>query len=324
MARSQREVASSSLASSTKITRSGAPAASRADTSKNSRPHDLLFNADVVQCRCGARRPGRAVRVVPARGRDHFVEGIHLLSLQALGDRSAVPALSCSRHLLHRLSAMSVANISASTSPTTMRASARSSRTTRRCSTSPRRAIPHGTRTIVDLGVGTGALSARCLAVRAARARGRHRPRSRRSSRWPRGGFAAAPRSPPVRSFATALPRCDAAVASFSLHHVRTRAAKGRALPAHPRGAAARRPFPQRRLPAGERSGRSAARSATAWLAHLRRAYTAARCRPLLEAWAGEDVYVPLDAELELMRRSGFRVEVLWRRGAFAVLRAAR
>ena len=61
-----------------------------------------------------------------------------------------------------------------------------------------------------------------------------------------------------------------------------------------------------------------------AWLAHLRRAYTPARAAAVFDAWADEDVYVPLDAELALMRRGGFRVEVLWRRGAFAVLRAAR
>jgi hypothetical protein len=61
-----------------------------------------------------------------------------------------------------------------------------------------------------------------------------------------------------------------------------------------------------------------------AWLAHLRRAYAPARAAAILEGWAGEDVYVPLDAELGLLRRSGFHVEVLWRRGAFAVLRAAR
>ena len=183
---------------------------------------------------------------------------------------------------------------------------------------------PARARTIVDLGVGTGALSARCLASA---------PRARvfgidvDPAIVAHGRAAAsrrAPRSPPARSCATALPRCDAAVASFSLHHVRTRAAKGRALPAHPRGAAARRPFPQRRLPAGERSGgppRAARRRGSRTCA----APTRRRGPPrLLEAWSGEDVYVPLDAELELMRRSGFRVEVLWRRGAFAVLRAAR
>jgi hypothetical protein len=35
-------------------------------------------------------------------------------------------------------------------------------------------------------------------------------------------------------------------------------------------------------------------------------------------------VYVPLDAETALLRSAGLQVEVLWRRGAFAVIRAAR
>ena len=59
-----------------------------------------------------------------------------------------------------------------------------------------------------------------------------------------------------------------------------------------------------------------------AWLDHLRRSYTATQATGLLTAWSHEDVYVPLDAEVALMRRCGFRVEVLWRRGSFAVLTA--
>ena len=61
-----------------------------------------------------------------------------------------------------------------------------------------------------------------------------------------------------------------------------------------------------------------------AWQAHLRRSYSAARARAIFAAWSHEDVYVPLDAEITLLRAARFRVELLWRRGAFAVLRAAR
>jgi tRNA (cmo5U34)-methyltransferase len=183
-------------------------------------------------------------------------------------------------------------------------------------------AIPARTRIIVDLGIGTGALAARCLssapagrvvgidvdpAIVALAAK-----RLRDRATFSTGSFLRAP-----------LPPCDAAVASFSLHHVRTRAAKA-AL--YRRIHAALRP---RGLfisvdcqPAGDRAVRRAQREA--WLEHLRRAYTPARAAAILDAWADEDVYVPLDAELALLRRSGFRVEVLWRRGAFAVLRAAR
>lgn len=183
-------------------------------------------------------------------------------------------------------------------------------------------AIPRRTRTIVDLGIGTGALSARCLvsapdarvvgidvdpAIVALAAR-----RLRDRATFSAGSFLRAP-----------LPRCDAAVASFSLHHVRTRAAKATL---YRRIHAALRP---RGLflsvdcqPASDATVRRVQREA--WLAHLRHSYTRARSAALLAAWADEDVYVPLDGELELMRRSGFGVEVLWRRGAFAVLRAAR
>jgi tRNA (cmo5U34)-methyltransferase len=183
-------------------------------------------------------------------------------------------------------------------------------------------AIPARTRTIVDLGIGTGALSARCLAsAPAARVVGIDvdpaivalaARRLRDRATFATGSFLRAP-----------LPRCDAAVASFSLHHVRTRAAKA-AL--YRRIHAALRPgglfISVDCQPAGDPAVRRAQRQA--WLAHLRRAYTAARSAALLDAWASEDVYVPLDAELGLMRHSGFRLEVLWRRGAFAVLRAAR
>jgi tRNA (cmo5U34)-methyltransferase len=183
-------------------------------------------------------------------------------------------------------------------------------------------AIPAPARTIVDLGIGTGALSARCLAsAPAARVVGIDLDpaivtlaarRLRDRATFATGSFLRAP-----------LPRCDAAVASFSLHHVRTRAAKA-AL--YRRIHAALRP---RGLfitvdcqPSADAGVWRAQRKA--WLAHLRRAYTPARAAAVFDAWADEDVYVPLDAELALMRRGGFRVEVLWRRGAFAVLRAAR
>jgi hypothetical protein len=123
-------------------------------------------------------------------------------------------------------------------------------------------------------------------------------------------------------SFLRAAARCDAAVASFSLHHVRTRAAKA-AL--YRRIHAALRP---RGLfvtvdcqPASDPLVRRT--QLKAWLAHLRRAYTPARAAGLLDAWAHEDVYGRLTPRSR-DERSGFRVEVLWRRGAFAVLRSAR
>ena len=183
-------------------------------------------------------------------------------------------------------------------------------------------AIPSRTRTIVDLGVGTGALSSRCLAA-APRARtvgididpeilalaGR---RLGERATFTTGSFLRTP-----------LPTSDALVASFALHHVRTRAAKA-AL--YGRIRAALRPggvlLSVDCNPAEDPAVRRA--QLDEWLAHLRRAYPAARARAIFAAWSHEDVYVPLDAEIALLRSAGFRVELLWRRGAFAVLRGAR
>ena len=175
-------------------------------------------------------------------------------------------------------------------------------------------------RLIVDLGTGTGALAHKCLA----RARHAHvigidldegmlaaaAARLGRRVTLTRGSFLRA-----------ALPRCDAIVASLALHHVRTRPAK-RALYARLRTALRRRG----RLivadcyPATDRSLRRA--QIEAWRAHLERTYTARATSGYFRAWAGEDVYVPLEAELSLMTDGGLRPEVAWRHGAFAVIAA--
>lgn len=179
-------------------------------------------------------------------------------------------------------------------------------------------AVPARTRTIVDLGIGTGALSARCLrsapraqvvgidmdaAILTAAAR-----RLRDRATFITGTFLRTP-----------LPAADAVVAAYALHHVRTRGAK-RAL--------YRRIHRSLRRggiflsvdcqPASDAAVRRAQRDD--WLAHLRRSYSPSKAVAILDAWAGEDVYVPLDAEIALMRGADFRVEVLWRRGMFAVL----
>jgi tRNA (cmo5U34)-methyltransferase len=179
-------------------------------------------------------------------------------------------------------------------------------------------AVPRNARVIVDLGTGTGALASRCL---------RQAPRARVA------GIDADPAILAIaarrlgaratftrESFLRAdLPRCDAAVASLALHHIRTRAAK-------------RRLF--RRLRRAVRSGgplvivdcypsseRSVARSQReAWIAHLRRSYSSRRAEQLLQEWSHEDVYQPLEVEGALLRDAGFRSDVLWRKGAFAVL----
>jgi ubiquinone/menaquinone biosynthesis C-methylase UbiE len=180
--------------------------------------------------------------------------------------------------------------------------------------------LPRTVRTIVDLGTGTGALAARCL-TRVPRARivaidedadileaARRRLRGRAS--FLVGSFLRVP-----------LPPCDSVVASFALHHVRTRAAKA-SLYRRIRKALTRHgtfisvdcnPASDRTLARDQRD---------AWSAHLRRAYGSREAENLLAAWGKEDVYVSLDDERELLERAGLKSEVVWRKGAFAVIAA--
>ena len=114
---------------------------------------------------------------------------------------------------------------------------------------------------------------------------------------------------------------CDAIVASFALHHVRTRGAKAglyrRIHNALRRGGVFVtvdcHPSADRRVASAQHHD---------WWTHLRRAYSAARADTFLRAWSREDVYVPLEVELAMMGRAGLRPDVMWRKGAFAVVRA--
>lgn len=182
--------------------------------------------------------------------------------------------------------------------------------------------VPPNARTIVDLGIGTGALSARCVR-RAPRARivgidadadilevASRRLGDRLTT--VAGSFLRAP-----------LPRVDVVVASFALHHVRTRPAKAALYRRVGRSLARRGRFiVVDCAPAANADLRVAQRQA--WLTHLRRSYSAARARGLLAAWSREDVYVPLDAELDMLRAAGLSGDVVWRRGGFAVVVATR
>jgi tRNA (cmo5U34)-methyltransferase len=183
-------------------------------------------------------------------------------------------------------------------------------------------AVPARARTIVDLGIGTGALSARCLeSAPKARVAGIDMDPAILALAAQRLGDRA---SLTTGTFLrTPLPPCDAVVASYSLHHVRTRGAKASLYrrirdALRPRGVFLNVDSQPASDPQVWRTQRDA------WLAHLRRSYSASRSSAIFNTWAGEDVYVPLDVEIDLMERGGFRVEVLWRRGAFAVLRGAR
>lgn len=180
------------------------------------------------------------------------------------------------------------------------------------------RALPRSARTIVDLGIGTGALAARCLA-RAPNARvvgidsdGEILAMARRRLHA-RGSFVCG-------SFLrTPIPRCDAVVASLALHHVRTRHAKARLYRRVRSALGPRGLFVS--VDCHPSIDRSAARTERdAWRSHLLHAYTPKEADALFDAWSAEDVYVPLESEIALLERSGFTVRVLWRRGTFAVI----
>ena len=183
-------------------------------------------------------------------------------------------------------------------------------------------AIDPRARTIVDLGIGTGTLAARCLA-RAKRARvvgidadpailEMAARRLGRRATFVTGNFLRAD-----------LPPADAIVASLALHHVRTRGAK---LALYRRIRAALRPgglfVSADRHPSSDR--RLAAAQRASWKAHMRARYGTARAERFLRAWAREDAYMPLDAELALIEECGLRADVLWRREGFAVVTARR
>ena len=187
------------------------------------------------------------------------------------------------------------------------------------------RALDHAARpvrTIVDLGIGTGALARACLEqAPAARIRGIDADPAMMAIARARLKGVSGRVTMTTGSFLDApLPACDAIVASYSLHHIRTRRAKQ---------AFYRRCF--RALRAGgvlingdcapASTPRGFARDLDVWFTHLARTFgSRARGRRVYESWADEDVYVPLAEERRLMERAGFAVDVPWRRSPFAVI----
>lgn len=180
--------------------------------------------------------------------------------------------------------------------------------------------IPSNTLTILDLGIGTGALSGRCL---------RTAPQAHiigvdsdagilDIARQRLGGRAKLVHG----SFSRIqLPECDAAVASFALHHVRTWRAKEKLY------RSIRSALRSRGVminvdcqPAHDRA--LARQQMQAWRSHLMNSYSSTQAVKFLRDWAREDVYLSLEKEIELITRAGFHVEIVWRRGAFAILAA--
>jgi tRNA (cmo5U34)-methyltransferase len=184
------------------------------------------------------------------------------------------------------------------------------------------RAIPASARTIVDLGIGTGALAWRC-ATRARRATitGVDADCEILNMAQQRLGSRA---TLLCKSFLRAtVPRCDAVVASLALHHVRTQKAKRRLYARIHAALRSRGLFVTADChPAND--SRLAQQQRQAWIGHLLRSYSRPEALKLLASWSHEDVYTSLEAEVASIEQSGFRVRVLWRQGAFAVIMGKR
>lgn len=171
---------------------------------------------------------------------------------------------------------------------------------------------------IVDLGIGTGALGARCLASKpAARIVGVDEDEAMLAVARTRLGRQF---TPVHGSFEDVdLPRCDAVTASLALHHVPTTARRVRLMRRIHRALR-----PGGVLIAADCYLASAARlraaERRAWLAHLERRYTAKQAAAHLRAWAKDDHFARLSDEAAVLERAGFAVDIAWRRGCFAVI----
>lgn len=175
---------------------------------------------------------------------------------------------------------------------------------------------------VLDLGTGSGALAARCLArLKGARVVGIDGDPAMLAMAEQRLGKAL---TPLVGNFeSTPFPGCDVVSASFSLHHVASPAVKlkifRKAFAAlHPGGMLVDADCMTAASP------RLRTRHHQLWRDHLATTHGTAGARKFLRAWAGEDTYFTLDLETALLRKAGFVVDVAWRRASFAVVAAVK
>lgn len=181
-----------------------------------------------------------------------------------------------------------------------------------------------GSPTIVDLGIGTGALAAKCLEILPkARLVGIDSDAS--MLEVARSRLAGHPRVELIHGDfrEISLPPCDAIVACIALHHIKTSAPK-QALYEACRKALRSGGC----LVSGDcfpaREPRLAASQRELWVAHMEQFYPRAESEGYLAAWADEDTYFPLEDELNWLRQARFTPEVVWREGSFAVVMAGR
>jgi tRNA (cmo5U34)-methyltransferase len=121
-------------------------------------------------------------------------------------------------------------------------------------------------------------------------------------------------------SFLDPLPAADAVVASLALHHVHDLGAKTGLYRAIHAALAPGGVFLNLDAAITE-DPRLNALTFDRWAAGMaEHGITDAEARGHFAAWAGEDRYFPLDEELAALRRAGFaEVECFWRRGASAI-----
>ena len=190
-------------------------------------------------------------------------------------------------------------------------------------------ALSHSTRRIrhiVDLGVGTGALAQACLTqVPDARVWGIDADAAMMQVARKRLGRRMTRVTLVEGSFLdTSIPACDAIVASYALHHIRTLREKQ---------AFYRRCYEALR-PGGvlvngdcapASTPRGFAQDLDVWFTHLGRTFGGRTgAKRVYESWADEDVYVPLADEITMLERAGFAVDVTWRKSPFAVVAAVK
>jgi tRNA (cmo5U34)-methyltransferase len=164
---------------------------------------------------------------------------------------------------------------------------------------------------LLDLGVGTGALAARCLAVRRdATLIGIDADPAMLEMARARLAVHAGVELRVANFLETSLPACDAVVACLALHHVGRPEAKQQLYASCHDALRAGGLFVSADFfPA--RDGVLAARQFEQWVEHLERTYSRREALDYLESWAQEDTFFPLDEELQWLRRAGLHPEVL-------------
>lgn len=174
---------------------------------------------------------------------------------------------------------------------------------------------------VLDLGAGTGGLSA---AVLGGLPRARVTVVDVDTEMLDRARARLAPFAKRVRfreaSFLDPLPAADAVVASLALHHVHDIDAKADLYRSIDEALAPGGVFLN--LDAAITDGaRLNALTFDRWAARMaEQGMTDADARGNFAAWAAEDRYFPLDEELAALRRAGFaEVECFWRRGSSAI-----